>query len=130
MTKERLWRLANERAHNRLLASMNETQRKTYLEEGWFEVVSNLGHHWHIDGQSHINNCTRINPAANRFLARARVTPAMRRIRVFLRPVCAHLDPYTTGTYVEYPMEDHLLAQALTIRTDEEAFILIASGMW
>lgn len=97
----------NARAWDRLMASLSEQQQRSVRENGWFEIKSNLGNRWRIATSGFSANCIKMNNACNSG-----------------RPYCAHL---RMGYHV-WPLGDHLLAQALMIRTDEDRFIRIAHG--
>lgn len=96
------------RAWDKLRASLNEAQRKDLDSSGKFYVKSNKGNLWQINATSYIRNCTMIGDRKGR--------PAKQP-----RTYCIHLDG--PG---QYPLGDHLLAQALLLKTDEDRFRRIA----
>jgi hypothetical protein len=84
----------------KLNESLNETQRFTLRHFGWFEITSSTGHRWRIGATGYIGNCFRYSVGG-----------------IYAKQYCAHLYPAD-----EYPLADHLLAQALWIQTDEAGF--------
>ena len=97
---------SDELATSRLLASLTAEQCQTMRKYGWFEVMSNRNRRWRIYTHTYTGNCLLMPDS-----------PSM-------QCYCAHLS-YTV-VMMSWPLADHLLAQALMIRTDEEAFLRIA----
>lgn len=105
---------ARERARERLLASMTEKQRQDYTLLGYFDVVGSNGTLYRLRNEGHVGNI--VQPTVN-YNLRPSAAPQ------FKGPhFCMHL--YNGRD--SFPEEDHLLAQALLIRTDEAAFLKTA----
>jgi hypothetical protein len=110
---------ARERAHKRLMDSMTKRQRSDYTQHGYFDVESNLGNLYRISRDGHVGNI--VMPMGDRYNLRSdtRGTP-------FNGPhFCMHL----YNGVDSFPDDDHQLAQALMIRTDEVAFRRIACNL-
>ena len=86
-------------AWEKLIASLSAEQRTELTRRGHFTVTSNLGHVFQIDAHGYSGNITGCG-----------------------RLWCCHL-PYPA------PLGEHLLAQALAIRTDERAFLRTACAI-
>lgn len=107
-------RKANERAAERaaavvkakaLLASMLDEQQRAQLErDKFFDFVSQTGRRMRIKSHSSSMNVDELDATGKR-----------------VRTLCAHPRDY------ELPIEDHLVAQLLTLRHDEEAFMRVAN---
>jgi len=88
-----------QKARELLLSALSPGQRYNLTRHGWFEVISNKGHRWVIRADVGVS----YNVYHNRY------------------KYCAHI----RGGSV--PKDDHLLAQALMLRTDENQFLRIAN---
>jgi hypothetical protein len=112
MTEAEKYNQARKVARKKLLASLNDKQREQLASEGYFDVTSNLGNTFRLRASGHMGNILRVpNQLAFRQLAAGLPAPHG-------TAFCCHLYGYGE----QYPEEDHLLAQALLIRTDEVAF--------
>ena len=107
-------RKANEKAAERaaavvkakaLLASMLDEQQRAQLErDKFFDFVSQTGRKMRIKSHSQSMNVDELGEDGKR-----------------IRTLCAHPASY------ELPVEDHMVAQFLTLRHDEEAFLRVAN---
>lgn len=87
-------------ARCKLLASLNEEQRLSLTDKGHFNMASELGGEYRIEDSSYSHNVILVKPhQAISF--------------------CAHIRE-------QAPMHDHLLAQALALRTNELGFLQVA----
>lgn len=110
---------AKSRAHKRLLDSMTDQQISDYTRHGYFDVMGSEGHLYRLRKDGHIGNI--VMPVSEQWGLRPDLvgTP-------FNGPhFCMHL----YNGVDTYPDDDHLLAQALMIRTDEVAFRRIACNL-
>lgn len=124
LTEEQKIALAGVVAHERLMASLNKEQRVQLVSLGYFEVTSNLGNVYRLRASGHMGNIQRVRskPADREFLA-GLPNP-------YGTTFCMHLSGYSLSSFsASYPEDDHLLAQALLIRTDEVAFRRIACSI-
>jgi hypothetical protein len=101
---ERGRQAAHDRAETLLISLLNETQRRTYEEHEWFEVVGSAGNLYRI----HRGNSGNIH-----WLQDGEVAGRL----------CAH--PSFNHGYLPDP--DVALAQMLALRTDEPGFIEMAN---
>jgi hypothetical protein len=91
---------ADERAKTLLFSQLTEEQRKSFVENGWFLVLSKRsGRQYRVNVSHLVANVTRLDDGAR---------------------LCAHCDP-------SLPRSDHLLAQKLMLEYDEEAFLRVAN---
>jgi hypothetical protein len=103
----------HERAHRRLMRSLSPMQQNTYSSQGYIDVTSNRGNQYRIFTENYIGNVLRMSDG---------------------RRFCCHLSYYPTAEQwngrqpTTYPIEDHILAQALMIRTNEPVFLNLAIG--
>ena len=91
-------------ARNKLLESMNDTQRHTFLTMSYFDVTSDKGHLWRIRTTSITGNVELLAP----------------RSQNGKHSYCIHLKD------VSCPAEDHWLAQALLLKISEKDFLSTA----
>jgi hypothetical protein len=104
---QRKARAAHERALELLSLVLTTDQLRSYNEHGWFEVISNKNNRWRIHRDSVAGNVTLMARDSNERLA----------------SFCAHPPS-------PCPVPDAHLAQALTLLTDEEAFLRVANPHW
>ena len=98
-------------ARQRLQESLSEEQWRTFITHGWFTVKAKSGGAYRLIGtEGPVGNIREITLSGE------------------VRRWCMHLTDYSYGA-ASYPVEDHLLAQALLIRTDETAFRATAHPM-
>jgi hypothetical protein len=90
-----------QRAEEQLLKSLSPHQRQTWVGRGYFDLISSRGHPWRIR-RAMTGNATRLN-YGDRYCA------------ILVNPGC--------------PLADHILAVALTLRTNENAFLRVAIPM-
>jgi len=92
--------VADEKAKTLLFSQLTEEQRKSFVESGWFLVLSKRsGRQYRVHVSHLVANVTRLEDGAR---------------------LCAHCDP-------SLPRADHLLAQKLMLEYDEEAFLQVAN---
>jgi hypothetical protein len=99
---------AQKVARKRLMASLTNEQRMQYEANGYFDVTSNLGTTFRLHADNHVGNIFQLPKGVIR-----------------TGRFCMHL----SNRFESFPNEDHLLAQALMIRTDEVAFRRIACSL-
>jgi hypothetical protein len=92
-------------ARNKLLESMNDTQRYTFQSMHYFDVVSDEGRHWRIHTTSIVGNVELMAPR----------NPWNEK-----NTYCIHL------RVAACPPEDHWLAQALLLKISEKDFLRTA----
>lgn len=99
---------AKEKARERLQKSLTPAQWKTFTATGAFDVIARpSGNRYRIQGGTYIGNIYRLDRDGR-----------------IIRSYCCHL--YQAWNPVNFPIEDHLLAQALMIRTSEAELLDIA----
>jgi hypothetical protein len=110
MPTDRPWTVSAEAVQKswaRFLASLSSEQARSVAESEYFELTSNKGNTRRIFTKGYVGN-TQILVRRFEFVG--------------ARGYCAHI----RQQYQEFPLGDHLLAQALMITTDEEAFLDVA----
>lgn len=123
LVTEESWDAAVVKARQRLLAALDEKQRREFEYNGFFHVTAReSGTQYRLEGRSFVGNIYQENNWQD--------SEELRRV-YGERPTrpprwCMHL---YNGYQYNYPMEDHLLAQALMIRNDEQEFRRIANAM-
>lgn len=116
------WAISVDMARTRLLASLNDEQRHDFLATNEFNVVAKASNRvYRVKGHSFVGNIYLIDDQLDLgvysdFGGRPDRFPRF----------CMHL---YKGYGYNFPMEDHLLAQALMIRNDEQGFRRIANPM-
>lgn len=114
------WKRAEKTAHKRLMAALNAKQREQYDEFGYFDVVADSGNIYRLNSGGHIGNIFQLSPESAVIYRSWQPVSGM-----YSRQFCMHLSGYCD----QFPEDDHLLAQALLIRTDEVAFLRIACSL-
>lgn len=101
--RDRARHQADERAHDLLLSVLNDEQRRTYRQHGWFCTNGRSGKKYRIErGWSH--NVKELNEQDRP-----------------VRSLCAHPE-------IAVPHEDNMVAQKLMIEFEEEAFLRTANS--